>query len=181
MNIFLTPSQDNLFNKITNEFKYPTISRTNYIITGESGVGKTLLAKHLCKQKNGEYIAFTKNYGESFFNHTDLLDIDGTDLLEFIKTSIIKDKREKLFAIDDIEYIFNYMYFNRKINNFLRIFKRYSFFNKIILIIPSMYLNKPFDENVFELMFTEKDRNFLANYYSVARSIAMDYGNGYYF
>lgn len=181
MNISLTPSQANLAQEIFDEIKYPTVSRTNYIITGETGFGKTILAKYLCENYNGKYIPFAADYGKDFLENIDLLDIDGIDFLNFIASNITKNHREELFIIDDVEFIFNYIQYNEQMRNFLRGFRRYTFFNKLILVIPNIYLEKSFNENIFYLSFTKKDKTFLANHYSVAKSIAMDYENGYYF
>lgn len=177
----LTPSQTNLYKEIVKEIKNPTLSRPNYILTGLSGVGKTVLGKYLCKTMSGYYISFTNELGERFLEDVDLLDIDGTDLLQFIDSYIINNSRDKLFVIDDLEFVFNYIVHNKKIVNFMRSYKRMYYYNKVILIIPRISLEGKHDENLYELKFNDKDKQFLAEYYSIPKSVAIDLNNGYYF
>lgn len=181
MSISLTPSQTDVFNEIIEELNFSSVSRPNYILTGKLGVGKTVLGKYICQKQNGIYISFVREYGKRFLQGVDLLDIDENDLLEFIKDEIVADEREKIFVIDDLEFIFNYMFKNEKVEQFLRNFRRLYFFNKIILIIPNIYFDELFDENVFQLSFTDKDKLFMAEYYFIAKSVANDFKNGYYF
>lgn len=181
MRISLTPSQANLYKKIIHEINVSTISRPNYILTGLPGVGKTVLARYLCKSIGGEYISFANELGEKFLKDVDLLDIDGTDLLQFINLYTIGDSRDKLFVIDDLEFVFDYMLHNNKIVNFTRNYKRMYYYNKIILVIPKIFLEETQDENIYELEFNENDKFFLADFYFIPRSVAIDLDNGHYF
>lgn len=182
MNTLLTPSQTNLYYEIIEELKYPSLLRTNYILVGRPGVGKTVLGKYLSQREKGRYISFVNEYGSKFLKQIDLLDIDETDLLEFIRKEIIADIRNELFIIDDLEFIFNYMFIKNKIKKFMRNFKRIYYSNKILLILPEIYFrdfNKR--ENLFILTFTNEDKIFMADYYYIAKSVASDYMSGYYF
>lgn len=181
MSIALTPSQTSLFKDIVKELNNPSISRPNYILTGKSGVGKTALGKQLCKSENYIYISFVREYGTRFLKDVDLLDIDETDFLEFIKNEIAAKDREKVFIIDDLEFIFNYMLKNENIEKFLRNYRRMYYFNTLVLILPDIYFNELSKENIFELSFTDEDRLFMAEYYYIAKSVANDFENGYYF
>jgi Cdc6-like AAA superfamily ATPase len=181
MNISLTPSQVNLYEKIIHEINAPTLLRPNYVLTGLPGVGKTVLARYLCYSVKGEYISFTAEYGEKFLEYVDLLDIDGMDLLQFINSCIVENCRDKLFVIDDLEFVFNYMSYNKKVINFLKSYKRMYYYNKLILIVPKIFLEGIQDHNVYELEFNNDDRLFLADYYFIPKSVAIDLKNGYYF
>ena len=181
MGISMTPSQTNLFNNILEELNSPSISRTNYILTGKSGVGKTVLGKQLCQRNNGEYISFVRGYGMKFLQEVDLLDIDETDLLQFVEKEIIANNRGRVFVIDDLEFIFNYMFEYGKIQRFLRNYRRLYFFNTLILVLPSIYFDGLYDENVFKLSFKDEDKLFMAEYHYIAKSVACDFENGYYF
>ncbi len=183
MNFDLMPSQARLLDNILEELEFPTVSRQNYILTGAEGVGKTFLGKYLAKKVCGEYISFTREYGMEFLEDIDLLDIDGSDLLQFLK-SMLDGARDKLFVIDDLEFVFNYLLLNRKVDKFLRSFKRQYFFNKVILIIHSKYLIELFDEideNVFQLIFRKDDKIYLADKYYAPKSLVSEYKNGYFF
>lgn len=181
MSILLTPSQTNIFKNIAKELNHPSISRPNYILTGKPGVGKTYLAKYICQEENGRYVSFVHEYGEKFLKEVDILDADGTDLLQFIEREIVANEREKNFFIDDLEFIFNYIFKNKKVERFLKNYKRLYYFNKVILVLPSIYFDELSDENIFQISFTNEDKFFLADHYCIAKSVACDFENGYYF
>lgn len=63
----------------------------------------------------------------------------------------------------------------------MRSYKRMYYYNKVILIIPKISLESKHDENLYELKFNDKDKQFLAEYYSIPKSVAIDLNNGYYF
>lgn len=181
MSISLTPSQTKLSEEIITEIRHPSLLRTNYILSGKPGVGKTILGEYLASHENGIYISFTSDYGREFLSNVDVLDIDGIDFLNFIATDIIGETRDKLFVIDDTEFIFNYIEHNGQLENFLRGYRRYTLFNKILLVVPYICLDKLSGQGVYNLAFLNEDKAFLADHYSIAKSIAMDYKNGYYF
>ncbi|HEY5588154.1 MAG TPA: ATP-binding protein [Candidatus Paceibacterota bacterium] len=182
MHVDLTESQQKIYIQLEKSIN-SSFDRSKYVLTGDIGIGKTLIAKKIAESLNGRYICFTSEYGENFIKSIDYASIEANDFLSYVQSEIIKDEEKDLILIDNIEFIFNKLFEKDKIEKFLKSYDRMPSKKKIVLVIPGycityFNLNR---KNLFSFEFKNSDKEKLAEIYKISKIESQDYTNGYYF